>query len=133
MATRITDNRYSSLEISEDLKIRVYDDKVGGYKERDLFSGGTQDQFLISLRLAFTKSILDNRTRIDEYSLFMDEATSSSDYIRKQGIFDLLEEVKNTFKQIFIIAHEDVSNSVDYYMELERGDNGFTNIKSRSW
>ena len=63
----------------------------------------------------------------------MDEATSSSDYIRKQGIFDLLEEVKNTFKQIFIIAHEDVSNSVDYYMVLERSKNGFTKIKSRSW
>jgi len=130
---KITDNRYSSLEISEDLKFSVYEDKVGEFKERDLFSGGTQDQFLIALRLAFTKSILDNRTRVDEYALFMDEATSSSDYIRKQGIFDLLDEVKNTFKQIFIIAHEDVSNSVDYHIILERDVEGFTSIKSRNW
>lgn len=130
---RITNNRYFSLEISEDLKFQVYEDKVGGYKERDLFSGGTQDQFLIALRLAFTKSILDNRTRADEYSLFMDEATSSSDFIRKQGIFDLLDEVKETFKQIFIIAHEDISNSVDYHLILQNDNDGFTSIKYRSW
>ena len=130
---QITDNRYSSLEISEDLKFKVFEEAVGGYKERDLFSGGTQDQFLIALRLAFTKSILDNRTRADEYSLFMDEATSSSDFIRKQGIFNLLDEVKKTFKQIFIIAHEDISNSVDYHLTLQRNESGFTSIKSRSW
>jgi len=130
---QITNNRYTALEISEDLKFKVFEDAAGGYKERELFSGGTQDQFLIALRLAFTKSILDNRTRVDEYSLFMDEATSSSDYIRKEGIFDLLDEVKKTFKQIFIIAHEDISNSMDHHLSLERGSDGFTVIKSESW
>jgi len=129
----ITGNRYSDFKITEDLKFQVYTEQVGGYKERELFSGGTQDQFLIALRLAFTKSILDSRVKADEYSLFIDEAISSSDEARKVGIFDLLDKVRSTFKQIFIIAHEDISDVVDYHLVLESGNDGYATIKSKSW
>ena len=100
----------------------------------NVISGGTQDQFLIALRLAFTKSILDNTIRADEYAFFMDEPISSSDKIRKKGIFQLLssDRVKQTFKQIFIIAHEDVSDLVDYHLQLGRGPDGYTVIE-RNW
>jgi len=125
----ITDNRYSDFNITEDLKFQVYTQQTGGYKQRELFSGGTQDQFLIALRLAFTKSILDSRIKNDEYSLFMDETISSSDDARKTGIFDLLEKVRKTFRQIFIIAHEDISDMVDHHLILQSGPDGFTTIK----
>ena len=91
MLPLITNNRYSNFEISEDLKFTVYVKGANGFKQRDLFSGGTQDQFLIALRLAFTKSILDSRIRADEYAFFMDEPISSSDQKRKAGIFELLD------------------------------------------
>ena len=55
----LTSDRYSDFEISEDLKFKVHSNEAGGFKEREIFSGGTQDQFLIALRLAFTQSILD--------------------------------------------------------------------------
>ena len=130
----ITNNRYSNFEISEDLKFTVYVKEANSYKQRELFSGGTQDQFLIALRLAFTKSILDNTIRADEYAFFMDEPISSSDKIRKKGIFQLLssDRVKQTFKQIFIIAHEDISDLVDYHLKLGRGPDGYTVIE-RNW
>ena len=133
MLPLITNNRYSNFQISEDLKFTVYVKEANDFKQRDLFSGGTQDQFLIALRLAFTKSILDNRIRADEYAFFMDEPISSSDQIRKAGIFELLGRVKQTFKQTFIIAHEDISDLVDHHLILGRDSDGYTKIKSRSW
>ena len=133
MLPLITNNRYSNFEISEDLKFTVYVKEANGFKQRDLFSGGTQDQFLIALRLAFTKSILDNRIRADEYAFFMDEPISSSDEIRKAGIFELLGEVKQTFKQVFIIAHENLSDLAKYHLILGRDSDGYTKIKSQSW
>lgn len=129
----LTSERYSDFEITEDLKFKVYSLQAGGYKEREIFSGGTQDQFLIALRLAFTQSILNSRTSDDMYCFLMDESISSSDHIRKQGIFEVLNAMKSSFPQIFVIAHEDISDFVDYYMVLERDANGYTELKSKSW
>lgn len=129
----ITDGRYSDLEITEDLKFKVHSMEAGKYKEREVFSGGTQDQFLIALRLAFTESILDSRVKADYYSLLMDECISSSDDVRKQGIFEVLELMKKTFRQLFIIAHEDISNLVDHHLILTRNAKGYTQIRSKSW
>ena len=36
-------------------------------------------------------TILDSRVGSDRYSLFMDECISSSDYGRRQGIFEVLD------------------------------------------
>jgi exonuclease SbcC len=129
----LTDGRYSDFEITEDLKFKVHSNEAGGYKEREIFSGGTQDQFLIALRLAFAQSILDSRVMADKYSLLMDECISSSDDVRKQGIFEVLDAMKKTFSQIFVIAHEDISNFVDNHIVLTRNDHGYTEISSRSW
>jgi exonuclease SbcC len=129
----LTGDRYSDFEITEDLKFKVYSKESGGFKEREIFSGGTQDQFLIALRLAFTQSILDSRVMADKYSLLMDECTSSSDETRKQGIFEVLDAMKQTFSQIFIIAHEDIAAFVDQNIVLARNERGYAEVKSKSW
>ena len=130
---QITDGRYERLEITEDLQFKAYSLDAGESKPRNVFSGGTQDQFLIALRLAFTESILDSRVKADKYALMMDECTASSDEVRKQGIFDALEAMKTTFSQIFVISHEDISNQVDYSLFLDLGDNGRTKIRLKNW
>lgn len=129
----ITDSRYFRLEVDDDLKFKASSREAGGMKERDVFSGGTQDQFLIALRLAFTQSILDSRVRADRYCLLMDECISSSDEFRKKGIFTVLEHMKKAFPQIFIVAHEDITDEVDYALRLKRGKDGFTEIASKNW
>ena len=129
----LTDGRYSELEITEDLKFKAHSIEAGGYKEKEIFSGGTQDQFLIALRLAFTESILDSRVMADRYCLLMDECISSSDDQRKQGIFEVLDAVKKTFSQIFVIAHEDISNVTDHHLVLSRNKRGYTEVRSKSW
>jgi len=129
----LTDQRYSDFEITEDLRFTAYSNEAGGYKDREIFSGGTQDQFLIALRLAFTQSILDSRVMADQYAILMDECISSSDEVRKQGIFEVLDLMRDTFSQIFVIAHEDISQYMDHYLMLGRTDRGYTEIKSKSW
>jgi len=129
----LTDGRYSDFDVTEDLKFKVFSIEAGEYKEREVFSGGTQDQFLIALRLAFTQTILDSRVGSDRYSLFMDECISSSDYGRRQGIFEVLDVLRGTFTQIFVVAHEDISDLVDHHIVLGRNDRGFTEIRSASW
>lgn len=129
----LTSNRYSDFEITEDLRFKVFASESGQHEEREVFSGGTQDQFLIALRLAFTQSILDSRVRADKYCMMLDECVSSSDETRKQGIFEILELMKGTFAQILIIAHEDISNWVDHYLVLRRNSRGYGEIQSISW
>ncbi|HMK82846.1 MAG TPA: hypothetical protein VK503_03950, partial [Candidatus Bathyarchaeia archaeon] len=129
----LTDGRYSQFEIAEDLKFKAHSNEAGGFKEREIFSGGTQDQFLIALRLAFTQSILDSRVMADKYCLLMDECISSSDYQRKQGIFEVLDATKKTFSQVFVIAHEDISNLTDHNISLTRNSRGYTEVRSKSW
>jgi len=129
----ITDQRYSNFKIEDDLTFSAYSDEAGGYKKREIFSGGTQDQFLIALRLAFTQSILDSRMMADRYAILMDECISSSDKTRKQGIFEVLDLKKDVFSQIFMIAHEDIHEFVDQYLVLERNEDGLARIKAKSW
>ena len=128
---KMTNGRYSDFEIEEDLTFTV--NAAGEYKSREVFSGGTQDQFLIALRLAFTQSILNSRTAADKYCLLMDECISSSDEFRQQAIFEVLNLAKETFPQILVIAHEDISNFVDYHLTLERNENGYASLISKSW
>lgn len=129
----ITNQRYTLLNIGDDLKFTISNPLTGEENPRELFSGGTQDQFLISLRLAFTESIIDSRTTTDEFSLFMDECISSSDIARREQIFNVLRASKNVFKQIFIVSHEDISNNVDHYLQLGADSNSHTVVLSKSW
>lgn len=97
----------------------VYNPKTKDKKPRELFSGRTQDQFLIALRLAFTESIVSSRISSLNFSLLMDECFSSSDERRKKQIFQILRSSNVTFKQIFIVSHENISKYVDHYLHLD--------------
>jgi len=55
MLPTITDNRYSDFDITEDLKFKVYTSQVGGYKERELFSGGDSRSILNCFTISLHK------------------------------------------------------------------------------
>jgi len=130
---QITGTHYADMQITEDFHFKTFSTEANDYKDSIVFSGGTQDQFLIALRLAFTQTILESRVRASRYALFMDECISSSDNLRRQGIFDMLDTMKNIFPQIFIIAHEDVSEFVEHHLILSKDANAFTKIRKVSW
>ncbi|RLG43524.1 MAG: hypothetical protein DRN81_06385, partial [Thermoproteota archaeon] len=102
----ITNNRYKAVQLDEDYNLKVWDPEAGEFRPRDVFSGGTEDQFLLSMRLAFALALLPEAKGSHPRFLFLDEPLGSSDEIRREGILELLSsQLLKTFDQIFLISH----------------------------
>lgn len=86
--------------------MRIFDPEAGEYRPKEVFSGGTEDQFLLAMRLAFALALLPEiKGRKPEF-LFLDEPLGSSDDVRRSGILDYLrDDLSTRFKEIFIISH----------------------------
>ena len=119
----ITSNRYKAVRLDEQYNLEAYDPEAGEYRAKEVFSGGTEDQFLLSMRLAFALALLPEvKGRHPEF-LFLDEPLSSSDEIRRSGIMELLSsDLSENFRQIFIISHVGgLEEEVQSIIRLEDG------------
>ncbi len=116
---RLTRGRYNRVKLDDDFSISVWSDEFGGFVSLDSLSGGTADQLLISLRLAFARASFASSGNSANF-LFLDEPFSAFDESRRELFFSLLQSLKSTFQQIFIISHlPDLEDFVDYYIKLE--------------
>ncbi|HOC92585.1 MAG TPA: SMC family ATPase [bacterium] len=116
---KMTRGRYCKVRIAEDFNISVFSDESGGYVELDSLSGGTVDQLLISLRLAFARAAIAHSGDSSQF-LFLDEPFSSFDEPRRELFLKLLETLKGTFQQIFLISHlPDLEDFVDHYIRVD--------------
>ena len=102
----LTSSRYRAAILDENYGLQVWDPDAGEYKPRDVYSGGTEDQFLLAMRLAFALALLPEvKGRKPEF-VFLDEPLGSSDDVRRSGIVEYLaSDLSKKFKQIFIISH----------------------------
>ncbi len=120
----ITEGRYGSVRIDEEtFDVEVYDSEAGSYVRLERFSGGTVDQVLLAMRLAFTLSVIPKmRGRHPEF-LFMDEVLASSDSQRRKRIMELVTtNLRRHFSQIVAISHqEDVLRYADRQMIMRDG------------
>jgi len=114
----LTSSRYKAAILDENYGLQVWDPEAGEYKPRDVYSGGTEDQFLLAMRLAFALALLPEvKGRKPEF-VFLDEPLGSSDDVRRSGIVEYLgSDLSKKFKQIFIISHvggleEHVQNTI---------------------
>ena len=111
---KITYNKYRDVKITEDFKIKVYSPEKNDFESITALSGGARDQVLFSLRLAFTNAILGGRSRSKGFSLFLDEFLGSFDQNRRDETLKMLKELKDDFRQIFLISHiEGMEGNVD--------------------
>ena len=121
----LTANRYQEVQLTEDYRIRVWDDRARAYREKEIFSGGTQDQFSLALRLAFAMATLPQERGSSPGFIFLDEPFSSSDIDRTRALVELLTRgiIHEVFPQVFVISHSTVVNpeDFDYYIYLENG------------
>jgi exonuclease SbcC len=113
----LTLDRYHDAELTEDYKIRVWDERAGdhgAWKEKNIFSGGTKDQFSLALRLAFALATLPAERGTAPSFIFLDEPLGSFDDERAQALLDLLTEgaIARSFDQIFLISHVRVDPSL---------------------
>jgi len=106
----VTGGRYKAVKINPDnYDIEVYDAEAGRWMRRDIYSGGTNDQFLLAMRIAFTLALLPSAKGTYPRFLFLDEPLGSSDQERRQQIVKLLaNELTRVFDQVFLITHIEI-------------------------
>ncbi len=119
----ITSGRYKAVQLDEDYTVRVFDPEAGEFKPKEVFSGGTEDQLLLAMRLAFALALIPQAKGHNPEFLFLDEPLGSSDRIRREGILELLhQELSQNFKQIFLISHVgDLEAEADTIIQMDNG------------
>lgn len=118
----LTSDRYHYVEIGDDYKLKVYTSLKKEPLEKTIFSGGTQDQLSLALRLAFAMATLPQDKGIQPKFIFLDEPLGSFDEDRAKGLLYLLTEgeVAEHFDQIFVVTHIPIDESIFdeiYYVE----------------
>ena len=106
----ITDGRYKAVRIDpQTYEVEVFDSEAGRWMRRDIYSGGTNDQFLLAMRIAFTLSLLPAAKGTYPRFLFLDEPLGSSDQERRHRIVELLgRELTRFFDQVLLVTHVDI-------------------------
>ena len=102
----ITDDRYSRVRVSPELEIEVYSPEKEGYLDCTTLSGGTSDQLLMCLRLAFASSLIQS-TFHKGYAqfLFLDEPMYAFDSRRAVDFLEKILKFNPNFQQVFLITH----------------------------
>lgn len=131
----LTANRYREAQLTEDFRIRVWDERAASYREKEIFSGGTRDQFSLALRLAFAMATLPQERGVSPGFIFLDEPLSSFDSERTAALIELLTrgKIREAFRQVFVISHSKVveQSNFDFYLRMENGRLVEENISSQ--
>jgi len=119
----VTMNRYKAVRLDDDYGLFVWDSEAGEYRPREVFSGGTEDQLLLVMRLAFALALTPETKGTRPEFLFLDEPLGSSDEIRRGEIVQLLKiELAQYFKQVLLVSHvEGLEQDVDHIVRLDAG------------
>ena len=112
---------------SENVRIELDDeygviliDCIDESKQKSLsqLSGGEQMSVAIAIRLAMLKQI----TNIEFY--FMDEPTINLDYERRMMVGEVVKDISNELKQLFVISHDDTFESItDNSIKISKNNN----------
>src|SRR5258708_12720022 len=98
----ITSGRYKAVQLEDDYTVRVFDPEAGEFRPKEVFSGGTEDQLLLAMRLAFALALIPQAKGRNPEFLFLDDPLGSSDTVRPQGILELMHnELSQNIQQIF--------------------------------
>jgi exonuclease SbcC len=120
----LTDDRYSMARIDEErYVIEVYDREAKHWRGKGVFSGATQDQFSLALRLAFAISTIPSTRGARPGFIFLDEPLSGFDAQRRTGFMTLLrDELCRYFDQVIVVSHiEALSGEFPHHWHLDSG------------
>ncbi len=120
----ITSGHYKAVQLDDDYTVKIFDPEAGEFKPKEVFSGGTEDQVLLAMRLAFALALIPQAKGKSPEFLFLDEPLGSSDRLRRDGILALLKgELAQNFKQIFLISHVgDLEAEADTIIHMDNGN-----------
>ncbi len=124
---RLTDGKYSEIELDENYNVLIYDDGESFGIER--FSGGEEDLANLCLRLSISEFITERAGGIFNF-IILDEIFGSQDNIRRQNIMKALNALSSKFRQIFIITHVDeIKNYVENIIQVTEKEDGASSLK----
>ncbi len=132
----LTAGRYRFPRLDDRFQLEVYDGRKRAWVRRSLFSGGTQDQFSLALRLGFAIAALPRELGTAPGFLFLDEPLSSFDRERTRALVDLLRDpaglIGTHFRQVFLISHSQAFDPglFTYQIQMEDGGIARTNLPS---
>ena len=102
---RVTEGRYEHLQIDEELKVRVFSNEKQDFLELDEISSGTQRQIMLAVRLALSQELVDTAGLGNQF-LFLDEPFAFFDMARMRSSLDVLPELSDELRQIWVISQE---------------------------
>jgi exonuclease SbcC len=119
----ITSGRYKAVQLDDNYTVQVFDPDAGEFKPKEVFSGGTEDQMLLAMRLAFALALMPQAKGRNPEFLFLDEPLGSSDKVRRDGILALMhKELSQNFKQIFLVSHVgDLEAEANSIIQMDNG------------
>jgi len=121
----LTLDRYRDCIITTDYKLQIWDEQAGRYVAKNIFSGGTRDQFSLALRLSFALATLPQELGTTPGFIFLDEPLSSFDGPRTQALVNLLTtgQIAANFSQIFVISHSQMFDrkAFTHHLTMENG------------
>jgi exonuclease SbcC len=130
---RLTAQRYHDAVLTEDYRLTVWDAMAGRYVAKDIFSGGTRDQFSLALRLAFALATLPQELGTSPGFIFLDEPLSAFDAPRTEALIELLTtgDIARGFAQVFLISHGRTFDPARFthYLRLHEGRVAETNLE----
>lgn len=120
---KLTEGRYSQLELDENYDIFIYDN--GEKYELKRFSGGEEDIANLSLRLAISRVIAESAGTTGLNLIILDEIFGSQDAYRKRNIITVLQELSNQYQQIFLITHvEEMKELMGFVLDVHADSEG---------
>jgi exonuclease SbcC len=124
---RLTDRKYTELELDENYNLLVYDNGNAYGIER--FSGGEEDLVNLCLRLAISEVITERAGGVFNF-IILDEIFGSQDMFRRQNIMRALNGLSPKFRQIFLITHvDDVKDDMENIIFVTENENGISSVK----
>lgn len=112
---KLTDGRYSQLELNEKYEINLIDDG----EVKPVISGGEEDVANLCVRIAISQMIAQRSGRPLSL-LILDEVFGSLDESRRNNVITLLQNLNSDFEQIILITHiEELKDNLDNIIKVE--------------
>ena len=102
---KLTEGRYETMQIDNDLNVRVWSSEKGHFVGLNEISGGTYNQVMLAIRLALSQALI-SASLCGVESLILDEPFALFDAQRTRKTLEILPQVSPEIEQMWIIAQQ---------------------------
>ncbi len=117
---KLTEGRYETMQIDNDLNVRVWSSEKGNFVDLNEISGGAYNQVMLAIRLALSQALITS-SGCGVECLILDEPFAFFDAQRTQKTLAILPQVSPEIEQMWIIAQQfDDSSPLALHLHCSR-------------